>query len=324
MVTHISLRDAASVSEAREAARAVGQAAGMPAVEIERCANAISELCHNALRYGRDGSVSVRRITRGGVHGVEARVSDRGPGIEDAAAALGGRPSEFGGLGIGLGAAVRLCHELDLDTRLGEGTLVIPRRFATRAQRLPEVGIVGRPHSDGPPSGDEARVWRLSDGFLLAVADGLGHGAAAHEGAQALVTAVGSAVHEGLPEMIVAANGAAKGTRGGALTVVRMQGRELQVCGVGNIIVRLYAGGRMRGVSAHAGTLTGRRLPMALRPRTFEVGPGTRLLVCTDGIRSRNLGDETLMGYSHPVAAASGVLQRHWRGTDDALVAVAW
>src|SRR6185503_17311143 len=102
---------------------------------VESLAAAASELAHNQLAHAMRGHIALRAVDRAGVPGLEVIAADAGPGIADPARALRGEPRRAGSLGVGLSAAQRLSHEMDLDVRGGEGTCVRLRRFAAPVAR---------------------------------------------------------------------------------------------------------------------------------------------------------------------------------------------
>lgn len=65
-------------------------------------------------------------------------ISERGPGIEDVAAALEGRVDGPAGRGRGVIGARRLAEGFDIETRKGAGTTV------TLSKRLPDGGAIDR------------------------------------------------------------------------------------------------------------------------------------------------------------------------------------
>jgi serine/threonine-protein kinase RsbT len=85
---------------------------------------ASSELARNTLVHGRGGHAYLERICDPRRFGVRAEFHDRGPGIVDLARALAGGHSTGGSLGLGLSGSRRLVDELDIDSKVGQGTIV--------------------------------------------------------------------------------------------------------------------------------------------------------------------------------------------------------
>jgi len=117
---------------ARRHAREVAIALGFGAVDQSRIVTAVSELTRNVLRYaeGGRGEVLIREITAGsGGRGIEIIVSDSGPGIADLEMAMHAGYTSGRGLGMGLPGTKRLMDELEIDSALGQGTVVTVRKW---------------------------------------------------------------------------------------------------------------------------------------------------------------------------------------------------
>lgn len=316
----IAIVDDASVSEAREAVRACCAGHGIATAIAERMAAATSELARNQLAHAAFGVIGVRPIQRSGVAGVEVIAADRGQGIREPATALRGTPRVEGSLGVGLSAAARQADEIDLDVRIGQGSCVRIRAFASPVPRS-EIGILATPHPDESVIGDHATVLRDADRLVLAVADGLGHGIAAREAALRAVDEVRA--DRGLEDMLAAAHAACVGTRGAVMSILRITGTAVEHAGVGNIGTRvLGVDGVARPIATMAGTL-GSASPRRLHVERLTLGPGEVIAMSSDGLTTRlELTDQPALVRHHPIAIAQHLLARFKRGTDDALIAV--
>ncbi len=94
-------------------------------------ATAASELSTNAIRYGKDGVFSIAYVEDKGKKGVEIEVKDTGPGIEDIEIAMQENYSSSGTLGLGLPCVKRVMDEFYIDSKPGEGTNIIARKWLT-------------------------------------------------------------------------------------------------------------------------------------------------------------------------------------------------
>jgi anti-sigma regulatory factor (Ser/Thr protein kinase) len=322
----VELRDPASVSVVRELVRQLAREAGLDAVEAEHCAAAASELGHNVLRHALRGRMRLRVLTRDGVAGVEAEALDVGPGIAQPGEAVGGQgAARSAGLGIGLGSVLRLCHEVDLDSRVGEGTRILARRFGARLRRLPEVGVYGRPFPGYAQSGDQAWFRREGEQLVLAVCDGLGHGPEAADAAQAALSALDDApVGVDLVDLLSAAHHRAQGTRGAALTVARWDGRQAWLAGMGNVLGEVVGGeGSLQRFSPTPGVVGVGRFP-GVRVTRLDGGLEASFALFTDGVQQRGRGAIRRGAAEHPVLLAEELVTRQGRLTDDALALVSW
>lgn len=173
--------------------------------------------------------------------------------------------------------------------------------------------------------GDVHLIKSIASGVLLAVADGLGHGADAATAARAAVAALEQHVGESPVALIERCHRALHGTRGAVMSVAMVNWRErsLTWLGVGNVEGVLYGDGatrRGRASLVTRGGIVGSELPR-LHPETLRVALGDTLILATDGIREGFA--EGLPSEATPQQLADHILARHGKGTDDALVLVA-
>ncbi len=94
-------------------------------VDQTKLVTAASELARNTIKYGGGGEVHVICLTDGFRQGVRLVFADDGPGIVDLGLALTDGYTTGGGLGLGLSGAKRLVDDFDIDTKHGEGTVVV-------------------------------------------------------------------------------------------------------------------------------------------------------------------------------------------------------
>jgi anti-sigma regulatory factor (Ser/Thr protein kinase) len=314
----IDIVDEASVSEAREAVRA--GASMLDTTAREQLVAATSELARNLLVHVGRGSIGVRAISRQGVPGCEVIVADVGRGIADPRSALRGIPRVTGSLGVGLSATRRQVAELDVDTRIGEGTCFRARTFAEPVMRS-EVGIYARVHPEETVIGDHAVVVRDDTSMTVGVIDGLGHGQPARDAAN--LAAVEPARGGALEHVLQQAHRALAGTRGAVMSLARVSGTQIEHASIGNIATRIVGiDGTLRLLASTPGTL-GSALPRRI-PVDQLTRRATDLIVsCSDGILTRfDLADEPTLLQEHPIAVAQRIVERFLRGTDDAIVAV--
>jgi anti-sigma regulatory factor (Ser/Thr protein kinase) len=323
-----AILDEASVSVVRERVRAQGAASGLAVAVTERAVTIASELGHNQLAHARGGRIAVRAIQRAGVPGIEVIAADQGAGIVDPAAALrphAPRADPASSLGVGLASVRELSDEIDFDVRLGEGTCVWARKFGAEVPRRKQVGIYGQPLQSEPESGDDAAFVRDDDGVLIALADGLGHGAPAREAARGAVETVIARRHLSLEGILHDCHEALIGTRGAVLALARIQETDsiLQTASVGNVAVHLYGFDRSR-------RFAGAPFVLGLRDRrlrwTAEEAPLTRgdvIVMFTDGlVTAADIEGDLELLHDHPIMIAQQMFERFSRGRDDALVAV--
>jgi anti-sigma regulatory factor (Ser/Thr protein kinase) len=338
------VRDRADVGALR---RLVCEQARRHGATQEGCARAelvATELGTNLVQHaGPDGCVLIRAAPPASL---ELIAVDRGPGIADPAAAVAGRSHAPAGLGCGLAAVRRASAHFDLHSQAGRGTTVLavvslsgasqPSGDGHRAGDGQRAGLGQRAGGPGhrwagvsvgitEPCGD---AWAVTDddgGFAVAVADGLGHGAAASAAADA--AAAGFAAARGDPaSFMIRANAAMLGTRGGAATVCQLQPEQeiLRYVAVGNVNGCVLAGSARHRLVTYSGTLGLRDTPPPAPVLTCPWPGQATLVVWTDGLHSRAAFcamDAGLLARDPAVIAAT-VYRDHDRGSDDATIVI--
>jgi phosphoserine phosphatase RsbX len=202
------------------------------------------------------------------------------------------------------------------------------REASVSAPPLIEWGVATLALPGEAQSGDLHLVKPVAAGVLVAVVDGLGHGAEAAMAAQAAVAALERHATESPASLIERCHRALKGTRGVVMSVAVLARpeRSMTWLGVGNVEgLLLYSDGVARSASPRAslvtrGGIVGSELPR-LHPVVLPIAPGDMLIFATDGIREGFA--EGLPSEATPQQLADQILARHGKGTDDALVLVA-
>ena len=193
------------------------------------------------------------------------------------------------------------------------------------ATDLLDYAVAGRPIDPSGLSGDMYAVLNTERGLLVALVDGLGHGADAARAARHALAAIDEAPDRPLPWLIEDCHAALRATRGVAIVLAALdrQEREMDWCSVGNVdgvVVRSGANGsREREMILMRGGIVGHRLPPP-RLATVPIEAGDLLILATDGIGT---GFVTDVVPSLPVQQiADTILARYAKPTDDALVLV--
>jgi serine/threonine-protein kinase RsbT len=129
----LELRSSDDIVRARLAARELVRQAGLGPMDQTRFATAVSELGRNAVRYAVDGQCQLDDLSDARHWRLQARISDRGPGIADLGKAMQDGFSTGGGLGAGLPGARRLVDLFEIEsTPAGTSVtvqIVKPRRL---------------------------------------------------------------------------------------------------------------------------------------------------------------------------------------------------
>lgn len=166
---------------------------------------------------------------------------------------------------------------------------------------------------------------RSNKGALVAVVDGLGHGASAAAAAKIAIDTLERNADESLINLVRICHERLKKTRGVVMSIARFDYEEgtLTWVGVGNVEGVLLHRDAYGNVSQELLPLRGGVIGDQLPPLLASIVPVTRgdvLILATDGIRA-GFADELKAGSVQ--ATADAVLARFARGTDDALVLVA-
>lgn len=176
-------------------------------------------------------------------------------------------------------------------------------------------------------SGDAHVVRSVGPRVLLAVLDGLGHGAEAAAAAQLAVHSLETAIAVSVITLVRDCHQALRGTRGVVMNLACFDAGEetLSWMGIGNVAGVLFRADTTavprRESILQRGGLVGARLPL-LRASVTAIRPGDVLVFATDGV-------DPGFAFRHPIAGepaarlAERILTVHGRDTDDALVMVA-
>jgi anti-sigma regulatory factor (Ser/Thr protein kinase) len=341
----IEIKDEAQVGTARRAVHEFADSLDFDETQLAELDIVVQEIGTNAARYATNGGWLHYTKTLGAKIGVELFYWDTGPGIYDLDRAIRDGVSTSGSLGAGLGAIRRLMEEFDVystvrntsrltlaqQRRTFHGTALVARKWLNReneetqdSDEARRYGVWSRPHPGEESNGDAYFIHERGGRTLLAVIDGLGHGAGAQEAADASVDQLEDWTGEPLEEVLPALHNTLRATRGaviGTAIVDKTTGR-FHYAGVGNVMVRVYnAPEHATPVSAN-GTL-GARLGQ-LKVWTYAWGPDTTLIMASDGV-SASWDIESYPGLlKHSPQLLAGIIMRDYgRDTDDATVLVA-
>jgi len=170
--------------------------------------------------------------------------------------------------------------------------------------------------------GDVCAVVPSASGTLLCLADGLGHGDAAHAAAQ--VACDHARAHEGeaLEPLLRGMDAALSGTRGAAVSLLAIQpgARRALFAGVGNVELRAVA--RERIAAPTLPGIVGRGL-RKVRVWDNPLAEGDVLVLFSDGISSRFDLDALVLAHLAPQALAEALLAGYNKAHDDASCMVA-
>jgi anti-sigma regulatory factor (Ser/Thr protein kinase) len=324
----VPVAESSQPAAARRAAIQLAQDAGLDGQSTGNFALLVTELATNLVKHATEGRLLMRCFEVDGSDGVEVLSLDKGPGIADVAKALIDGYSTAGSLGTGMGAVIRAAGSFDLYSQADKGTAIIVRIPAksgrSSSPSSASIGVVHQPKGGEPISGDEWALRLFSDGWICAVADGLGHGLLASDAAKAALEPIRSCKGNPLPtDLITAAHDAAKPTRGAVCGIAVQDGQAgvVRFAGVGNISAVVLNGEERRHLVSSNGVL-GHDVG---RVKEFQQ-PWSKqsiLLMHSDGIATRWDMDLYPGLLARDPSLIAGVLYRDYdRGKDDATIIV--
>ena len=188
-----------------------------------------------------------------------------------------------------------------------------------------ERGVAAQAHAGERRSGDVAVFAPSQRGGLVAVIDGLGHGDGAADAAETAARVLEANVDLPPQELLERCHQELQQTRGAVMTLAwfDLGERTMEWTGVGNVearFVRAGAGTDARHDSPVVlGGVVGFNLPQ-VRMQTMALEPGDAVVLATDGVAA-DFSSSLEPGVPSQ-QLAERVLERHGKGTDDALAVV--
>lgn len=125
----IAIDAVADIVTARQRGREMALRLGFSETESTLIATIISELARNIVLYAQRGEISLESATSSNRNGLVIVSRDEGPGIPDVQRAMVGGYSTSGGLGLGLCGVQRMVDELNIDTKIGKGTVITAKKW---------------------------------------------------------------------------------------------------------------------------------------------------------------------------------------------------
>lgn len=187
-------------------------------------------------------------------------------------------------------------------------------------------GYAERAYEDAALCGDVGHWWKGTHRHVLALADGLGHGPAAHHAASAAMQCIAAHLDDSCSAMFAACNTRLLETRGAVLAVAIIDhDTNLLTVGVtGNIRVRLFGMNSAIRLGAGRG-FVGAGYPLPTLER-LPLEQGDRLVMITDGVddsagmracierrdeTSQQLADDVLQSWARKDDDAAVLVYRH-------------
>jgi anti-sigma regulatory factor (Ser/Thr protein kinase) len=323
----IRVEESSAAGGARNAALTMAEQLAFPPERAERLALAVTEAASNLYKHAREGSLLLRICRSEGTAGIELVTIDAGPGIANLDAALRDGSSTAGTLGIGLGAIRRLADFCEVYSVAGRGTTLAARFLEQPAP--PTQGALAatqwagviRPISVETECGDGYAAYRAGGAVIGVLCDGLGHGPLAAAATRQAIAAVREAPAAEPAVLLERIHQKMGRTRGGAVSIVRIDGQSVSFAGLGNVAGWIVTADSRQGMVAVPG-IAGHQA-RKFRQYQYEIRPGAAVILHSDGLSSRwNIRDLPGLTRRDPLVIAAALLSEAGVHRDDAGVLV--
>ena len=291
----------------------------------------VSELTSNLVKHAGAGELLYRVIAGGGEPTFEILCIDKGPGIVDTASASRDGMSTTKTLGQGLGAMSRLSSLFQIFSIRQWGT-VLYSRVGPEKDHHPlgktgfdiDIKTLCVPKLHEEVCGDGYKIVNTHSHLKILFGDGLGHGVHAKEAMDAAENFFFECEEYDPVDIIRRMHERVRRTRGlvASVAVIDKASMRWNICGVGNILTRLYSGIEYRNYMSYNGTV-GLNIPKSMNATSIPVERNQHLVMCSDGITSRwTLTYPATFKYDCTVLAGA-IFKDFDRGTDDSSVLIA-
>ncbi|MDP2901830.1 MAG: ATP-binding protein/SpoIIE family protein phosphatase [Methylovulum sp.] len=281
---------------ARRTAKQLALQLGFSSAAQEQIVLVVSELASNLIKYAGRGTVNLQTLAESDRAGILISSHDRGPGF-DAGKALADGYSSSGTLGIGLGSVKRMVDVMEIHSRQGghSGTDIICKKWLPAPFVAPkylvcplDIGAVSRPKQGFDVNGDAYLIKREHSGScLIAVIDGVGHGARAQRAARTAEHYIDHHSDQPIPGIFRGIDLACQATSGVVMALAYFDhgNSTLTFASIGNIEAKVVGGDEKVSLLLKRGIL-GRQAPAPIISR-HRWSPGQALVLHSDGVSSR-------------------------------------
>ena len=183
-------------------------------------------------------------------------------------------------------------------------------------------GIVSRPALGQIVNGDSCFVYEWDEKTVLAVFDGLGHGAGANEASEKAKQCLIDNCQYDLDKVILNIHTCLHDTRGAAAAVVKIDRKEhcLSSCAVGNVDVRILAEPPMHPAPTDGILGLNLRKPLKFE---YKYSGLTAVMLHSDGISDRFNVTDYISFQTEPQQTAEKIMKEWGKEHDDATIILA-
>jgi anti-sigma regulatory factor (Ser/Thr protein kinase) len=292
----------------------------------------VSEISSNMVKHANGGELLYRCYSSGDGESIfEIIAIDSGPGIPDTVRMARDGVSTVGTLGHGLGSISRLSTFSQVYSIQNWGTIVYSR-VSSNKDSLIDGSVknldirslcVNKPKE--LVCGDGYAVRKTKSDTRIFFGDGLGHGIHAQDAVKVAARCFMETKQQEPVDIIRELHEAVRRTRGlvAAVAIHNHEKNEWKVCGVGNILVRMYSGIQYKNYMSYNGTV-GLNIPTSMKESVMVAEKNQHLMLCSDGIRTRWEISRypSVFKYDSKILAAC-IYKDHSRRTDDASMLIA-
>jgi anti-sigma regulatory factor (Ser/Thr protein kinase) len=290
----------------------------------------VSEITSNVIKHAGSGELLYRiEDVDNGPTKFEIISIDNGPGIADTARMMRDGVSTTHTLGQGLGAINRLSDIAQLYSIPGWGTVLYAAVYRKAPDDEAQLGVDIRYFSVNKPRetvcGDGCRVRSTNTETMIFFGDGLGHGVHAKSAVDAAGEFFLSCNEREPVEIIRAMHERIRRTRGlvGTIAVLNRLTNEWTICGVGNVLTRMYTGINFKSYMPYNGTI-GLNIPNSMSVTPFNAERNQHLIMCSDGIGTRwELNRYPFIFKYDSMILAAAIYKDYNRGHDDSSILIA-
>jgi anti-sigma regulatory factor (Ser/Thr protein kinase) len=291
----------------------------------------VSELCSNLIKHAGSGEILYRVQTEKDNATFEILSIDQGPGIADVARMMRDGVSTSNTLGHGLGALERLSDTFNIYSLPDWGTVAYSK-VTTLKQRVKkdtslqlDVRGLCTPKTRETFCGDGYQLKYTSEDIRVFFGDGLGHGPNAHDAVRVAADFFFESDETNPVDMIRQMHEKVRRTRGLVATIAILDKKQSEwaICGVGNILARIYHGGTYRNYMSYNGAI-GLNIPTSMNHTVIPAERNQLLVMASDGIKTRwDIAKfQSILKYDNMILAAA-IYKDFNRGTDDSSVLTA-
>jgi anti-sigma regulatory factor (Ser/Thr protein kinase) len=316
------LTDFSQVGEARRFALILCSDVDLDEIETGRVSIIVTELGNNLIRYAKNASLILRKISRQNLRGIEILSVDCGPGLDPKIVMEDGFTTGTTP-GTGLGSIKRQSDVFDIYSSHETGTVIVSRVFSKHSEPKSaiEVGAINLPIKGELLCGDAWCIHETETGFRALVADGLGHGPEANQAAIEAVHIFSHNLKADTTHLLNLVHERLRRTRGAAIFLLSATDGNIEFAGAGNIRSVVLNAHETKTLISQNGTAG---IQMAtVRPLTENWNGSGYVVLHSDGIHSRwSLSEYPGLYGKHPSIIAAVINRDCSRNTDDSTIVV--